>query len=307
MKALIIGHGKQAAEYSKVLINNKIKIEGICGRNPKVYNFAKNLNINNIYLNISEALNNCQYDFVLVLITWTEIEKEIKKIIEFSKKVIFVEKPISLSKKKLKFFSQISKKKNKNVFILYNRRYFKTINFLKNKIKREKKIHFNLNISDQKKLLVTKYGKNMNKYMKYFMTSHWIDILIYIFGNFKYEIKSIDKKFTSLIIYNNKAYGVVNFFIDAKDRINGSFYFKNDTLKLDTLEYLYKVNKFKKSKKKYLYKKKLLINEYKTSPFKPGLNDLVKDIKKIFKRKKSKMPRIKDLNQLYSILEKIKL
>tara|TARA_A100001015_G_C14503244_1_gene523809 strand:- start:163 stop:582 length:420 start_codon:yes stop_codon:yes gene_type:complete len=139
------------------------------------------------------------------------------------------------------------------------------------------------------------------------MTSHWIDILIYIFGNFKYEIKSIDKKFTSLIIYNNKAYGVVNFFIDAKDRINGSFYFKNDTLKLDTLEYLYKVNKFKKSKKKYLYKKKLLINEYKTSPFKPGLNDLVKDIKKIFKRKKSKMPRIKDLNQLYSILEKIKL
>ena len=41
MKTLIIGHGKQAEEYSKVLLKNKIKIEGICGRNSKVYNFAK--------------------------------------------------------------------------------------------------------------------------------------------------------------------------------------------------------------------------------------------------------------------------
>ena len=73
------GHGKQAEEYSKVLLKNKIKIEGICGRNSKVYNFAKNHNIKNIYLNISEALKNCEYDFVLVLITWNEIEKEIKK------------------------------------------------------------------------------------------------------------------------------------------------------------------------------------------------------------------------------------
>ncbi len=307
MKTLIIGHGNQTTEYSKVLFRNKIKIEGICGRNPKVYKFAKKLNIPNAYLNLTEALKNCEYDFVLVLITWTEIEKELKKIIKFSKKIIFVEKPIAFSKKKLKFFTQISQKKKTNVFVLYNRRYFKTINFLKNKIKNEKKIYFNLNITDQKKLLITKYGKNMIKYMKYFITSHWIDSLIYIFGNFKYKIKTLDKKYTCLTIYGSKVYGVVNFFIDVKDRINGSFYFKQDTLKLDTLEYLYKINKFKKSNKRYSYKKKLLINEYKFSSFKPGLNDLVKDIKNIVREKKGKMPRINDLNQLYNILEKIKL
>ena len=78
-------------------------------------------------------------------------------------------------------------------------------------------------------------------------------------------------------------------------------------MKLDTLEYLYEVKKFEKSKKKYSYTKKLLINEYKSSPFKPGLNDLVQDIKKIIKGGKSKLPRINELNFLYSILEKIKL
>ena len=71
-------------------------------------------------------------------------------------------------------------------------------------------------------------------------------------------------------------------------------------MKLDTLEYLYEVKKFEKTKKKYSYIKKLLINEYKSSPFKPGLNDLVQDIKKIIKEEKV-IARINELNFLYSI------
>ena len=78
MKVLILGFGKHAIEYAKVLNYLRIKIDGIVVRNKKNYfNLKKKFKIRNVYSNISYALENADYDFVLVVLPWFEIEKKI--------------------------------------------------------------------------------------------------------------------------------------------------------------------------------------------------------------------------------------
>ena len=79
---------------------------------------------------------------------WDVIEKKIFKIIKLTKKPIFVEKPIALSSKKLSQICKISDKFNKKVFVLYNRRYFQSVEFLKNKLKNKKPL-FKIFIPDR--------------------------------------------------------------------------------------------------------------------------------------------------------------
>ena len=80
-----------------------IRISAILVKNELNYvNHKKNFKIKKIYTDLKLLLKYEKYDFIMVLLPWYSIEKNIQKIIKFSKsKFIFSEKPISLSRNNL--------------------------------------------------------------------------------------------------------------------------------------------------------------------------------------------------------------
>ena len=118
---------------------------------------------------------------------------------QLTKKPIFVEKPITLSSKKLSQIYKISDKFNKK-FVLYNRRYFQSVEFLKNKIKNKKNL-FRIFIPEKKNFLIKNFDNRLKKKIKFHLTSHWIDFFSYLFNK---KILGFQKINSQYFFYFNK-------------------------------------------------------------------------------------------------------
>ena len=163
IKPLFIGFGTQALEYARVMDYYNISIEGVCVRNLNKYQKKiKKYKIKNHYIDIEKALNDKKFNCVFVFLPWNIIEKKISKIIKLTKKPIFVEKPIALSSKKLNQIYKLSKKFNEKIYVLYNRRYFQSVEFLKNKIKNKRPL-FQTFIPERKNFLIKNFDKRIKK------------------------------------------------------------------------------------------------------------------------------------------------
>jgi predicted dehydrogenase len=292
IKPLFIGFGKQALEYARVMDYYNISIEGVCVRNlNKDQKKINRYKIKNCYIDIEKALNDKKFNCVFVFLPWNIIEKKISKIIKSTKKPIFVEKPVALSSKKLNQICKLSKKFNKKIYVLYNRRYFQSVQFLKNKMK-NKKLLFQVFIPEKKNFLIQNFDKRLKKNIRFHLTSHWIDFFYFLFNK---KILSFQKKNNQYFFYFSKNRKInyirleydVSGFIESKIKIDKKKYYFNK------LEYLYE---FKNNKQK------LLINENRLNQFKPGIKKLIYSIKN---GKKLIIPRIYQLRRLYFFLEKL--
>ena len=134
---IFIGFGNQAQEYANIFKNLNIRISSIYVRNKEKYhNLQKEYSIDRIDTNLSSCLTECNYDFVMVMLPWNEIEKILPKIIITSKKkFIFVEKPVALSTKKLTKLTKLSRLYKKKVYVLYNRRFYNVFKVVKKFLK----------------------------------------------------------------------------------------------------------------------------------------------------------------------------
>ncbi len=292
IKPLFIGFGKQALEYARVMAYYKISIEGVCVRNlNKDQKKINKYKIKNCYIDIKKALHDKKFNCVFVFLPWNVIEKKILKIIKLTKKPIFVEKPIALSSQKLSQICKISNKFNKKIFVLYNRRYFQSIEFLKNKIKNKKPL-FKIFIPEKKNFLIKNFDNKLKKNIRFHLTSHWIDFFSYLFNKKILSFKKINSQYFFYFSKNKK----INYikleydapgFIESKIKINKKEYYFNK------LEYLYefKDNEFK-----------LLINENRSNKFKPGIKKLIYSLKN---KKKLIIPKVNELKKLYFFLEKL--
>ena len=152
-----------------------------------------------------------------------------------------------------------------------------------------------MEISEKEKELINRKSKKMIGNIKYHITSHWIDLVMWLFNikNFKVKIQNG--------IYNlipKKNY-LIDINYEGNKPITMNFIFKNFSLKTYSLEKLYLIKN---------NKKKLIVNEKKISTFKPGVLNIVKTIILLVQTKKinTQIPLIGDLKNLYSVLEKIK-
>ena len=292
IKPLFIGFGKQALEYARVMDYYNIGIESVCVRNlNKDQKKIDKYKIKNRYIDIEKALNDKKFNCVFVFLPWNVIEKKIFKIIKLTKKPIFVEKPIALSSKKLSQICKISDKFNKKVFVLYNRRYFQSVEFLKNKLKNKKPL-FKIFIPEKKNFLIKNFDSRLKKNIRFHLTSHWIDFFSYLFNKKILGFQKINGQYFFYFSKNKK----INYikleydapgFIESKIKISKKKYYFNK------LEYLYefKDNKFK-----------LLINENRSNQFKPGIKRLIYSLKY---KKRLIIPKVNQLKKLYFFLEKL--
>ena len=294
---VFIGFGKQAQEYANVFQKLNIKISSIFVQNKKkYYDLQKKYLIDRIDTDLISCLTESNYDFVVVMLPWNEIEKSLPKVIKFSKKnFIFVEKPVALSIESLTKLTKLSFKYKKKVYVLYNRRFYNVFKIVKKFLKKNKLQSFRMEISEKEKEIINKKSRKIIGNIKYHITSHWIDLVMWLF-NIKYlRVKS-----------QNESYNLIpkkNYLIDLNYEGNKpiaiNFNFINFSLKIQSLEKLYFIKD---------NKKKLIINERKISIFKPGILNIVKTMMLLVQSKKitTKIPLIGELKNLYIVLAKIK-
>ena len=136
IKPLFIGFGNQALEYAKAFAYYNINIEAVCVNNlDKNKKKISKFKIKNKFDSINKALSSKCYNCVFVFLPWNMIEKKIINILKNTKKNVFCEKPLALSYSKIIKIKKVSNIYNKKLFILYNRRYYETLNYLKKKLK----------------------------------------------------------------------------------------------------------------------------------------------------------------------------
>jgi len=293
MKVLILGFGKHAIEYAKVFNHLKIKIDGIVVRNKKKYSLLKKkFKIKNVYNNISYALEKADYDFVLVVLPWFEIEKKIPLILKKSKKNIFCEKPICLSLNKLKRFIDEEKRCKKKIFAIFNRRFYKNI-FLARKILLKEFNYVHLEINERVKKAIKIHSKRIIGNIRFHLTSHWLDTLIWITGNSKFKVRNF-KSYSVLTNKKNNIFVKINY-KDNKAGIKLEAHQNNKKIKFDTYEKL------------TIVQNKKIRKFYEDNRFKPGLINVVKQIKNFNNIINNNFSTFKNLVPLYSILDKLKI
>lgn len=297
LKCIFIGFGDHARKYADVFNHLNIKISSIFVRKPSEYNiYKKKYQIKKIYSNIDKILKLEKYDFIMVMLPWYLIEKKIEKILKFStSKFIFSEKPISLSKQKLNHISKTSINLKKNLFILYNRRSYKIFKVIKKNINKNKLISFRMSISEREKQIIKIHSTKIIGNIKYHLTSHWIDLVMWLFNIKKLTVKKYQNSYK---IFHNKKLMIDLDYLGTHP-IETEFHFNKFQFKTKTLEKLYLIKN---------NKKKMIINENKLNNFKPGLlNTSQKIVNHVLSKKQNdKLPKVQNLKNLYNVLEFIK-
>lgn len=157
--------------------------------------FASRNNIPKNFSNWKELLDQEQYDGIVI---GTGIESTLE-ILEYAIKQnvpILVEKPVSVNSKDLK---NLIKKSHKLIMVGFNRRFYRTVNTLKNLIEIENTpVIANMVIPE-------------SNLQKFFTNSiHSIDLLRYVFGDIKLE-------FSKKLIKNKMVNGVTATFSNKKN------------------------------------------------------------------------------------------
>ena len=179
----IIGTGNAAYEHFKCLklLNpNKIYIVTRRKKNSKIKKFK------NKKTKIIEGLHNIPSDTdAFVVATPWYLNDKIVNFFKFEKKPILFEKPLGAFNSNYKFI-----KYKKNKYIGVNRRYFKTISYVKKLLNNENYQILDVDIRiSEKYLLFKKRFKNHLSKIYFFSSIHMIDLIIFLFGSPKKIIK----------------------------------------------------------------------------------------------------------------------
>jgi len=274
----IIGSGRIVEEHIKAALLNNIKIKYIFSSragSKNAINLSKKYNIENIDT----------FDRFMFLSAKTKssfliagmIKKNsfyLKECIK-TKQKIFIEKPVFLKSKDFKKFLSA----NDQVFVGFNRIFYKNIRFVKNRISKSKNVTINC------------FCPEFNKARIISNTSHIISILFFLFKKIKpiYKHKKTKSIFLRYDLQNNN---VVNFMINYKAIANFKIELISDNffIELPSIEELKIYNKLKKTNYKnnntYKLECSYSMSEYNFNDIKPGILFQMREFKKFSQGKK---------------------
>ena len=125
-KVLLIGTGYMGIEYTKVLKDLNIEFIVVGNSVDSCIEFEKNTGIKAKDGGIEKFIKNNKIDdyYVINAVNAEKLYKTTKLILENNVKNILVEKPAALYKEEINHLYNLSKEKNSNVFVAYNRRFY---------------------------------------------------------------------------------------------------------------------------------------------------------------------------------------
>tara|TARA_B100001121_G_C18606562_1_gene582133 strand:+ start:98 stop:1033 length:936 start_codon:yes stop_codon:yes gene_type:complete len=184
----IIGSGQMAKEYVKVLkaLNKKFLV---IGKSIKKANYLKREES-------VEVISGGVEKFLLTnptkpsnVIICTQIENLFivsKSLIKYGIKNLLIEKPASINIKEIRKLSILKKKYKLNIFVAYNRRFYSSYLYLQNKLKKEKLLAIQFEITEWANTIEDANFSNEVK-QKWVLsnTSHVIDMVLNLSGDIK--------------------------------------------------------------------------------------------------------------------------
>jgi predicted dehydrogenase len=138
-KCWLIGAGYMAAEYIRVLKSNNIDFLVITRGSERAISLEKDFNISVKSGGISNLLNSEQNtpDYAIVAVSVEELTLVVFQLIERGIKNILIEKPAGLIQEEIDRIVIASLENGVNVFVAYNRRFYSSVKYLKDKIKED--------------------------------------------------------------------------------------------------------------------------------------------------------------------------
>ena len=134
INCLIVGAGYMSQEYLKVLKSKQVETV-VVGRGIKnVNNILEKFNIEAYSGGIEKFIFNKIYTHAIVAVSVDDLFTTTCILIKKGVKKILVEKPACLELNELKIILKLCNEYNAEIFIAYNRRFYSSIETLKNKI-----------------------------------------------------------------------------------------------------------------------------------------------------------------------------
>ena len=299
MKLSIFGSSKIINHHLIAAKKNSFKIFSICTSNKNSKNvniLVKKFNINKVFYDWKRFVENSFENNCCVLIAGRI--KDNKKVLTYCLKhnlKVLIEKPLFTNTSQFnKFLSY-----KKNIFVGYNRTYYKNIYELKKIISRELPQNIIIKCPEENIKNIT-----LN-------TCHIISIVHHLFGSI-YLVKKIKNKNSIFCIFISKKkipiYIHINF--GVADNFSFELNFKRKRAILNPIETLTIYDKLIKKKFRdtniYYPRISKVVNEYKLSKLKPGFDLQYKNFNKFAKNQTSKFVNIIDAKEIISICNKIK-
>lgn len=298
MRLSIFGSSHIINHHINAAIKNSFKIHSICTSNKNssnIKNLAKKYKIKNVFYNWKNFLKDCSQNNTSVLIAGRIIDNE--KILESSLKLnlkVIIEKPVFVDPKKFNKFLKFKK----NIFIGYNRIFYKSVHKVKKILIKDKLLNVSIRCPE---INIKNISTN---------TCHVVSVIYFIFKKI-HLIKKIKKKDSIFCIFNTKS-GIpifVNINFNSPDNFSIEFILKRKRLQIKPLENLKIYNKLIKRKYKntniYIPNLSETINEYTVSNFKPGFENQYKNFKKFIQDKKCNHLNIQHAKEIIEICQAI--
>lgn len=202
-KFVFVGCGNIAYYHADVILAHGHQIIGVATRpnSQTIDSFSKKYQIKNIYDNFHEMLKELKPDAVVLCTSWDQTEKIVSEVVSYGLPVL-VEKPIALSSGRLKVIIEEVGDLSQNVLVGYNRRFYDFIPNLKEAISELELLSVQLNLPEAVVYLSKQYPSVQN-YILIFMSSHWLDLVLYLLGQLRVvEMQSTKNKDGIVFSYN---------------------------------------------------------------------------------------------------------
>lgn len=184
----IIGCGKAAKAHADVIRGLGHRISCVAARenSANISGFAETYGIASRYDDFRKLLGRESPDAIVVATAWNQTERIIDDVIRTGIPCL-AEKPVALSSRKLVDIAEASDRFNRQVLVGYNRRFYDFIPMLKESLDSKELISVSLNFPEAVDSMVGTYSEEIRDHILPYMSSHWLDLLLYLMGDAKVE------------------------------------------------------------------------------------------------------------------------
>lgn len=182
---LLVGAGYMGKEYAKVLNDMNISFNVIGRSKEGAEAFKKETGIPVLSGGLEETFNFLPIPtHVIVATTLESLEENTVFLLNQGIKNILVEKPGAVSKEGMKRIATLANKKNSNVYIAYNRRFYSSVIEAKKRIEQDGGLSSFLFEFTEWSHVITKLGKTQFQLNNWFMgnSTHVIDTAFFFGG-----------------------------------------------------------------------------------------------------------------------------
>lgn len=240
-----IGCGKIAHYHADVITALGHKIVAVAARpnSENIRFFSEKYEIKRSFYNYRIMLEEMHPDAIINCTSWDKTESLIEDVISYGVPVL-VEKPIALSSHRIRRIIDNIGELSKNVSIGYNRRFYDFMPELKRAVSKGNLLSVGMTLPEVVTPLKESKSDTIKDNILVYMSSHWLDIILYLLGDV--EVVSMHRRkgsdgfdisYNGLLVSKNSDIPIhyqSNF--DTPSSIDIVFFFSDSVFRLSPFE-----------------------------------------------------------------------